>query len=63
MNQNFQHRLYESLQLIYTLIKSFHIIIINFILILSKIVAEKDCIILIIDKFSKIITFIIDETR
>ena len=39
----------------------FYIIIINFILILLKTFIDKDYIILIINKFNKIFTFIINE--
>lgn len=61
MNQIPRHRPYESLQLIYTPAKPFHIIIIDFILILSKTVAKEDYIISIINKFNNVITLIINK--
>ena len=63
MNQTSQHRSYKLLQFIYISVKSFYIIIIDFILILSKTIVKEDYIMLIIDKFNKIITFIVDKTR
>ena len=47
------------LTFIYNLAKSFYIIIIDFILILSKTIARENYVILIINKFNKIITFIV----
>ena len=64
LNQIPRHKSYDSLQSIFSSIKSFHILIIDFILALSKslpLLNKCDCILLIIDKFFKIIIFIFNK--
>ena len=64
LNQTSRYKLYESLQPILTPFKSFHIIIINFILALppTRLPKEFDCAISITDKFSKAVTFLSGKT-
>ena len=64
LNQISRYKLYDSLQSIFFSIKSFHILIIDFILTFSKslFLSDKcDCILSIIDKFFKVIIFIFDK--
>ena len=64
LNQTPRHKSYNSLQSIFSPIKSFHILTIDFILALSKSLPlsnKCNCILSIIDKFSKAITFIFDK--
>ena len=64
LNQISRHKLYNFLQSIFSSIKSFHILIIDFILTFSKSLSlsnEYNYILLIIDKFFKTITFISDK--
>ena len=59
LNQISHYKLYDSLQSIFSSAKSFYILIIDFILAFSKsLLDECDCILSMIDKFSKIIIFI-----
>ena len=59
LNQTFRHLFYEALQSIINSLKSFHIIMIDFIIILFKSKKNKfDCVMSMIDKFSKIVIFI-----
>ena len=65
LNQTSRYKLYNFLQSIFSLVKSFYILIIDFILTLSKSLPlsnECDCILSIIDKFFKIIIFIFEKT-
>ena len=64
LNQISRYKSYNSLQSIFSSIKSFHTLIIDFILTFSKSLSlsnECDCILLIIDKFFKVIIFIFDK--
>ena len=64
LNQISRHESYDSLQSIFSSIKSFHTLIIDFILTFSKSLSlsdECDYILLIIDKFFKVIIFIFDK--
>ena len=64
LNQISHHKSYDSLQPIFSPIKSFHTLIIDFILIFPKSLPlsnECDCILSMTDKFFKIITFISDK--
>ena len=61
--QILRYLLYGLLQPIYTPLYLFHIIMINFILTLSKAFIDKNYIISVIDKFSKTLTFIAGEIR
>ena len=64
LNQILRYKSYNFLQSIFSFIKSFHILIIDFILIFPKSLLLSDecnCILLIIDKFFKIIIFIFDK--
>ena len=62
LNQIPRYKLYDSLQPIFSSVKSFHILIIDFILTFSKSLSnECDCILSITNKFSKIIIFISDK--
>ena len=59
LNQTFCHLFYETLQSIINFSKSFHIITINFIIALFESKKNKfDCVISMIDKFSKTVIFI-----
>ena len=59
LNQTFCHLFYETLQSIISFLKSFHIITIDFIVNFSAFKKNKfDCVISMIDKFSKTIIFI-----
>ena len=59
LNQIPRHKLYDFLQSIFSPAKSFHTLIIDFILTFPKSLSDEcDCILSIIDKFSKIIIFI-----
>ena len=59
LNQTFHHSFYKALQSIISFSKSFHIIMIDFIVTLSKSKKNKfDCVISMIDKFSKTVIFI-----
>ena len=59
LNQTFCHSFYEKLQSITNFLKSFHIITIDFIVVLFELKKNKfDCVMSIIDKFLKTITFI-----
>ena len=59
LNQISRYKLYNFLQSIFSFAKSFHILIIDFILTLSKSLSnECDYILSVIDKFSKVIIFI-----
>ena len=59
LNQTFCHSFYEALQSIINSSKSFHIIMIDFIVALSELKKNKlDCVMSIIDKFLKTVTFI-----
>jgi hypothetical protein len=51
--QTRRHKSYENLQFIHSFFVSFHTIIMNFVLELSKIEEEIDCVLSIIDKFTK----------
>ena len=63
LNQTSRYKLYDSLQSIFSSVKSFHILIIDFILIFPKSLSDEcDCILSMIDKFFKIIIFILDKT-
>ena len=63
LNQTSRHRLYNSLQSIFSSAKPFHILIIDFILAFPKSLSDEcDCILSMIDKFSKIIIFILGKT-
>ena len=62
LNQISRYKLYDFLQSIFSSIKLFHILIIDFILIFSKSLSDEcDCILSMIDKFSKVIIFIFDK--
>ena len=64
LNQTSRYKSYDFLQLIFSFIKSFHILIIDFILIFPKSLPlsnKCDCILSIIDKFFKVIIFIFDK--
>ena len=62
LNQISRYKLYNSLQSIFSSVKSFHILIIDFILTFSKSLSDEcDYILSITDKFSKIIIFIFDK--
>ena len=64
LNQISRYKLYKFLQSIFSFVKSFHILIIDFILTLSKslpLLNKCDCILSMIDKFSKTIIFIFDK--
>ena len=64
LNQISRYKLYDFLQSIFSSIKPFYILIIDFILTLSKslsLLNEYDCILSIINKFFKIVTFIFDK--
>ena len=63
LNQISRYKLYDSLQSIFSSVKSFHILIIDFILTFPKSLSDEcDCILSMIDKFSKVIIFIFDKT-
>ena len=63
LNQISRHKSYSSLQSIFSPAKSFHILIIDFILTFSKSLSDEcNCILLMTDKFSKVIIFIFDKT-
>ena len=62
LNQISRHKSYDSLQSIFSSTKSFHTLIIDFILTFPKSLSDEcDCILSMIDKFSKIIIFIFDK--
>ena len=63
LNQTPRYKLYDSLQLIFSSARSFHILIIDFILIFPKSLSDEcDCILSMTDKFSKVIIFISGKT-
>ena len=56
LNQTSRHKLYDFLQSIFSPVKSFHILIIDFILTFSKSLSDEcDCILSIIDNFSRLV--------
>ena len=62
LNQISRYKLYDSLQSIFSPVKPFHTLIIDFILIFSKSLSDEcDCILSMIDKFFKVIIFIPDK--
>ena len=62
LNQTPRHKLYGSLQPIFSSARPFHTLIIDFILALSKAIDGINCAMGVIDKFSKVVTFIADKT-
>lgn len=60
-NQTFRYKFYDSLQPIFFSTRSFHILIINFILVLPKSFDNENCVMGIINKFFKIIIFIFNK--
>ena len=64
LNQTSRYQSYEFLQSILTSFKSFHIIIINFILTLlpTRLPEKFDCVISVTNKFSKTVTFLSGKT-
>ena len=62
LNQTSRYKLYDFLQLIFSPVKSFHILIIDFILAFPKSLSDEcDCILSVIDKFFKVIIFILGK--
>ena len=63
LNQTSRHKSYDSLQPIFSPVKPFHILTIDFILTFPKSLSDEcDCILSMIDKFSKTIIFISGKT-
>ena len=62
LNQTPRHKFYDSLQSIFFSVKPFYTLTIDFILALFKSFDGEDCVIDVIDKFFKTITFIADKT-
>ena len=61
INQTTRHRLYKTLQLIILLGKPFHTLTMDFILALFTTKEEFNCILTITDKFSKVITLLLNK--